>query len=255
MADVFKFEKVCAMFQHFGKKWVFQREKSPEGFIHYQCLLQLKLKLRATQLVKSLAVFLECEPANIQLSPSDAGFVPYCTKIDTRTDGPWSCGIIGVPVKPPKLLAEADMFPWQKDLISKAKEAPNDRTILWYSDPVGGAGKTQLCKWFVHHMGAFIFGGKAADMASRIVQMTDAPTIAICNIPRTHADFVSYQTIEAIKDGLVVTGKYEGGQKIFDSPHVIIFANFEPCYESLSKDRWKVIKLSTLLAPMFSLPE
>ncbi len=57
-------------------------------------------------------------------------------------------------------------------------------------------------------------------------------------------DYVSYQALEEIKDGIFFSGKYEGGMKIFNSPHVICFANFSPAEHKLSGDRWVVEEVS-----------
>jgi len=42
---------------------------------------------------------------------------------------------------------------------------------------------------------------------------------------------------------MIYSSKYEGGYKLFNSPHVIVFANAEPKYEALSGDRWKVFNI------------
>ena len=246
-------DRICAMFQHIAKKWVFQEEISPSGFEHFQTLVCLTTKKRKTELIQTVANHLKCNPLNIQALISDKDFVAYCTKAETRVNGPWSKGFPGVMSAPPKLIKEEEFRPWQKTLVAEVDQETDDRTIIWYHDPLGSAGKTQLCKWLVHHRGAFVFGGKANDVSSRVVMMESDPKICICNIPRSHEQFVSYQSIEALKDGLVVTGKYEGGQKIFDSPHVIVFANFKPDMTQLSKDRWSIRELSVDLAPIFNL--
>jgi len=43
-----------------------------------------------------------------------------------------------------------------------------------------------------------------------------------------------------LKDGVVFSGKYEGGARLFPPPHVIIFANFLPDFTKLSADRWVI---------------
>ncbi len=66
----------------------------------------------------------------------------------------------------------------------------------------------------------------------------------IWDIPRSSKGNVSYATLEAVKNGLICNTKYETGVKVFNPPHVIVFANFPPDDESqLSADRWHIISL------------
>lgn len=137
-----------------------------------------------------------------------------------------------------------DLYPWQQSVWDMVKEpCDDDRTIYWYWDAEGNKGKTALIKSLVHHMNAFLFEGKTADIANRVVNMRIPPTICIMNLRRSQEGHVNYNAIEALKDGLLATGKYEGGQTIFDSPHVVVFANFEPDTSALSADRWHVVNL------------
>ncbi len=241
-----EFRAICAVFTHLGKKFVFQEELSPEGFEHYQCLIQLKRKTRKAKLIKDLATRLHCEVVNISASPSDEAFSEYYSKLETRVNGPWSTGFSDIPSEPVKVLEYASMYGWQKEVYDQLKEEPDDRSIFWYWDPQGASGKTALAKSIVLNFGAFIFRGKSSDIANRIIQMPTAPKICIMNVSRSMEQYVSYQAIEEIKDGMLESGKYEGGQKIFNPPHVIIFANFPPKREMLSEDRWKVKLISKL---------
>ena len=64
------------------------------------------------------------------------------------------------------------------------------------------------------------------------------------DIPRANRGHISYASLECIKNGMVCNTKYETGVKIFNSPHVFIFANFPPDDEGqLSEDRWHIMKL------------
>ena len=64
------------------------------------------------------------------------------------------------------------------------------------------------------------------------------------DIPRAHGGSISYSSLESIKNGMVCNTKYETGVKVFNSPHVIIFANFPPDKpELLSDDRWNVVNI------------
>lgn len=63
------------------------------------------------------------------------------------------------------------------------------------------------------------------------------PQIVIWDVPRSVEDHISWQAIESVKNGFFYSGKYEGGQCMFDNPHVVIFANIPPPKGHLSEDR------------------
>lgn len=63
-------------------------------------------------------------------------------------------------------------------------------------------------------------------------------------LPREHMNHISYSALEAVKDGLVCNMKsFKNGSKIFNPPHVYVFANYPPDTSVLSKDRWNIINL------------
>jgi hypothetical protein len=166
----------------------------------------------------------------------------YVTKEETRVDGPWSKGFAWLPAAPIRTIKRQDMYAWQREVVDIVEREPDDRKIHWFYEPDGNMGKTALAKWLVVHKGAFLFKGGSNDMANRIIA-NGAPKICVMNLARTQENYVSYQTLEDIKDGLVCSGKYEGGQLAFDSPHVLVFANFRPDETKLSLDRWDIVRL------------
>ena len=92
-----------------------------------------------------------------------------------------------------------------------------------------------------------LLSGKATDMKYGIIKYKEKngvfPDIIIFDIPRSSQQFVSWAGIEEIKNGMFFSAKYESDMVVFDNPHVICFANEEPDYNKLSKDRWKVKKI------------
>ena len=55
---------------------------------------------------------------------------------------------------------------------------------------------------------------------------------------------VSYESIEMFKDGVLVQTKYEVVPKVHPSPHLFVFANWEPADPEgrLTADRWNIIR-------------
>lgn len=126
--------------------------------------------------------------------------------------------------------------------LFKEDEVAGGRKIYWFWEAKGCWGKTLLSKYFVDQMDAICVAGKAADakfiIADCIKNTGECPPIVILDIPRTNGNGVSYQAIEAIKNGILVNTKYESGMVRFNSPHVLIFANEPPDEFKLSGDRW-----------------
>ncbi len=230
---------IISIFSQICKKYVFQLEKSDDGFVHWQCCIALKQKTTKNNLLKKLEDFHIPTNFNVQIKNCKENFTVYCSKSETRQDGPWSKGIKGISPEPVRTIRRSDFYPWQEEVVKMVEDQPDDRSIYWYYDIQGCKGKTSLAKWLAVNKEAFIFKGGSNDMANRIIS-EGAPKLACMNLSRTQENYVSYQTIEDIKDGLIVSSKYEGGQLVFNSPHVIIFANFRPDETKLSQDRWVI---------------
>lgn len=138
--------------------------------------------------------------------------------------------------------------PWQLKIVDIIKKEPDDRTINWFWEPKGCAGKTVFQKYlYTTHEHVICLSGKAADMKHAIIMYQEKndrlPRVILINIPRTCLDYLSYTGLEEIKDMMFFSGKYEGGMVCGASPHVICFANSEPFREKMSSDRWNIVRI------------
>lgn len=130
--------------------------------------------------------------------------------------------------------------PWQQDIIDLKQ---NNRQIAWYWEPNGNVGKSFLCKYLALTRNIILCEGKKNDIYNQVNTMLEnekIPTYIICDIPRTSMGFINYGILEKLKDGMIYSGKYEGGLCIFPPPTVICFANHEPDTSTMSKDRWNI---------------
>lgn len=137
---------------------------------------------------------------------------------------------------------------WQQKIIDIAETKPDDRTINWVWDKMGNSGKSFLAKYLVVKYNALVCSGKKSDIFHEIklwLEMNphDDPKIIIMDVPRHNTEYINYGCLEEIKNGMLYSGKYEGGICVFFSPHVFVFANIEPDYTKMSNDRWNVIEL------------
>lgn len=116
--------------------------------------------------------------------------------------------------------------PWQQRLMAKLAAPAGDRKIIWVHDHAGNTGKSRLARHLVLEHNAIVLEGKIADMAF----MYTNERIAIFDISRPQAEYSKHlcSFAEKLKNGFLVSTKYESGLKQFDPPHVVFFANFEP---------------------------
>lgn len=136
--------------------------------------------------------------------------------------------------------------PWQQQVIDMIAEPADSRTVTWIVESLGNVGKSFLAKFLSLEPTTVICSGKASDVFNQVNATLEGgflPKIVICDIPRTSLDYVSYTAIECLKNGLLYSGKYEGGKCIFPHPHVLCFANEKPKWTALSMDRWAVFKV------------
>lgn len=170
----------------------------------------------------------------------------YCQKKETKIAGMES--IKAENIKPLKdKLSEPDtkLYPFQEEIMKIIEQEPDSRTIHWYHGPDGCMGKTALARHILikNRNKALYLNGKVADIEYAVAQYVMAhgeTTLIVClfDFPREQS-LVSYQALEKVKDGILFSGKYESGHTVFNPPHIICMANFEPRLENtISKDRW-----------------
>lgn len=158
---------------------------------------------------------------------------------------------IEIPQKPDR--------PWALELLEQVenKECPKgDRKIIWYCDHEGNAGKTLLSKYLARTyndesgfdwllMGAMqdekeannqvvVASGQGFRFKGFILDLTRA------NKYRKKC----YSYLEAFKNGQITSTKYQGGNVAWNTPWVIVMANFWPQVEELSKDRWDIRRIN-----------
>lgn len=164
----------------------------------------------------------------------------YCTAPNKRA--PTGGTLTKNYVAPERIQCINPDYKWEQEILSIIKEKPDDRTIHWYFSREGKMGKTQFAKYLAIHHGAIPLDGKKADML--YCASSHESNIYILLLSRTQEDIVSYDTLEKIKDGFYMCGKYESKPIVRNPPHVLVFANFEPAQHKLSTDRWKIVEIT-----------
>lgn len=137
-------------------------------------------------------------------------------------------------------MAEPEVWKeFQKTVLNTIDEPPHPRHIHWIVDEVGNSGKTFMAKWLCINKGAALLGGKRSDCYA----CYQGESTVIFDVPRQLGEDTMdhiYGTIEKIKDGHFMSGKYVPVQRCWEIPHVFVFANWWPNMDALSKDRWDI---------------
>lgn len=229
-------------------KFLFQEETCPTtGELHLQGACVFKKKLRPLSLQLDPRIHWEKMKGTWQES------VDYCSKEESRAVDSFRFHHGFLLPEPLRIIST--LRPWQQALVSTLTDASgnlkdaSDRSIHWYWEPTGNVGKTALAKYLVHHFGALVVGGKGADCKYGVVSYKEQhgafPKLIIYNVPRSfNTEFICWEALESIKDGLFYSTKYESAMACFNSPHVVVFANEYPDVSKLSQDRW-IIKQIT----------
>lgn len=225
-------------FEEKGHRYIFQLEEGPICKTpHFQGVVQFpnQKTLSALRVISPKISWRICKCLKTQIT--------YCCKEEGRLDGPWYKGFT-----PPISVAEkygifTTLLPWQQELKEELLGPIDPRRIIWYYDEAGNKGKTQFAKHMqVMTKTTCCLSGKGNDMLhilSKDVAQKDI-TIVIFTFTRSVEGFISYATIESIKDGFAISGKYDSSRLVMKSPHVVCMANFMPDKDKLSDDRWDI---------------
>lgn len=229
-AEAIQLSQLFEVLKEISKYFTFSLEKGKEGgYEHYQGCFSLYNKERFHTVKNHF-------PPSVHLEGCKDWYAArnYCSKDDTHIAGPWTeksnmCKILKV------------LRPWQADLEQElVMSNSDDRHILVYIDKEGGKGKSQFCKYMaVKHNAIVLQNGAKKDLAYCL----DNPKIVLFNLSRDTEMRLNYDAIESIKDGMIFSPKFESKMKLFDSPHVVIFSNFDLDYNRMSKDRWIIRRL------------
>lgn len=239
-------EETTAQFQYYFDnscecEYVYQFERSESGMYHLQGVIRFK---------NPRANWPEIE-AHWERCRNWRQAVKYCTKIDTRVDGPWT-NIKGLKFrKTVKDVIEINgPNRHQEEMMKVIESEESDRVITWIYDQ-GKTGKTTLIKHYLLKSKRNIaVGGKTRDaimLISQLLEQNIDPNIVFFSLTRSREQYVSYDAIEQIKDGMAVSTKYECNCLVFNSPKVVVMANYRPDESKLTEDRWKIYNMEEIM--------
>jgi len=85
----------------------------------------------------------------------------------------------------------------------------------------------------------YLRNGKSADLS----YLLNNPRVVIFDFARCESEHINYGIVEQVKDGYVVSTKYEPMVKKFEKPWVVVFANMLPGAGKFSEDRLELIEI------------
>ena len=133
---------------------------------------------------------------------------------------------------------------WQEALNEKLVVEPDDRRIIFVVDPKGNSGKTWFAKYYMslHPNNTQVMkSAKYLDMAYNL-ECTSRHVFINCS--RQQTEFLNYDFMESIKDGMVFSTKYEPINKKMNKCHVVVLMNQMPDMEKLTQDRYDILNVS-----------
>ncbi len=226
--------------------YVIGKEIGTNGTPHLQCYIEHKKSgncIRWDTVTKAVGDGIHNEKAK----GSKAQNLAYCSK-----DGDFVTNIEILKKLNDKILEQQYVGvvwrDWQLRIIESLQELPDDRTINWYWEPNGKVGKSYLCKYLKLTGNVLFCDGSEKDVFHELAKWMDAhpeqwPDTVLVDTCRDNFRYLHYSTLEKLKNGLMHSGKYEGACLLTGWMHVVCFANEEPDYDKMSKDRWNVVRV------------
>lgn len=164
----------------------------------------------------------------------------YCSRISKRVGQIFLHNFTLPNIPKPR----AEPFGWQLQVLDIIDKPPHPRHINWFWERNGGVGKSELAIWLYVNRNALVCMGKAQDIFHVIAKEPTRREIIIFDITKEKMEHFCYSNLELIKNGYIMSGKYDSSIVYFDRPHVIVFANTPPDYSKMTNtDRWNVIKI------------
>lgn len=242
-ADELTKDDIISYLAGIAKSYTFQLEMGDSGYRHYQGRLSLIKKRRKMEALKLFTVLPNYfEPTSNPEYHKGESF--YQMKIDTRIEGPWKdTDEVRKLTLQLKLYNKLTQYPWQDALQEKATQF-DMRAIDLIFDPNGHEGKSIFCE-HLEYIGVAeeIPPYRLMDDIFQWVYCRPKKKCYLIDMPRGMkkdklGDF--YAGIEVVKNGVSYDKRNFAKKERFDRPRIFVFTNMLPCFDLMSKDRWKI---------------
>lgn len=172
----------------------------------------------------------------------------YCSKEQTRVGEPFSnIKEVRKPIDP---LSTVTPYDWQQKILTLVEHVATEaeaRTVHWFWEPSGGAGKTSLARSLcLRYPGEIIYtNGCGKDVLFAVAgAITEGHDVRAVVYGVNRGATVDYGVLESLGDQIFFSAKYESKMILFAPLHVIVFANEPPIQGRLSSGRIEVTRLN-----------
>lgn len=136
---------------------------------------------------------------------------------------------------------------WQADLNHQLLLEPSRREVIFIVDTLGDTGKSWFCDYYcdLHSNAQVLMPAKLPDMVY-VLEQTVRVVFIDCprSLDRDKMAYI-YMFIENVKNGRVLSTKYESYLKRLNKVHIVVMMNEYPDMHALSADRYNIINLTS----------
>lgn len=219
--------------------FIIQEELGESKTPHLQGCLKLKKKKRLTELKKIHGCI------HWEVTQKIHASAYYCSNAEKRHGKIWTHHFD----IPDIIENNFEPYGWQLEIVDLIKEKPHPRMINWFWSYCGGVGKSEMALWLYDFKSALVCMGKSSDIFHLLSKEKNRRQIIVFDITKDKMEFFQYSTLESIKNGYVMSGKYDSSAVRFNRPHIIVFANTPPDTTRMTEeDRWNIVEIKKPLA-------
>ena len=242
---------ICAILETVSQ-YIFQIEKTKKGTPHLQGYIYFNNKDRPDRYLSAFKAF-DTVHWEAVTRGSFKHNVAYCSKLRSRLypdRPPYTNIAIAEPI-----LIEPLCLSWHSAMDGILSEKLAHRRIsYWWWSKEGSLLKTLLCRYMAwQYPDTFMLvAGNAKDVKCQILERMGNgglfPKIIFINLPKCfNPNDFCYDSLEELKDAFFSGSKYKGGMMPPQNrPHVVVFANFPPDENAMTKNRFRTHHLDFL---------
>ena len=182
----------------------------------------------------------------------------YCRKSNTQIGGPWFFGKSSK-YRGRDIISRNKLWRWQQQLVnlivrstSRARHGVfDDRRVLFFVDELGGSGKSSVAKYLDYYGLAAVYNYLTLKDALYLISKDKPRSCYVFDLSRSRPNDVTFEeiacTIEALKNGTVISTKYVPRKRLQHPSMIVVFSNKFPTasqLKMLSRDRWQIIRLT-----------